>query len=151
MSELADELATHEPCAWMQVGPCVYCTDHQIRLYGRESCSDRSGTVPCCARGSRLGSGDWHGVYGQCRTVAAIWSGTRPADHDGPAIAAITRVLARAHDDGADDEVTARHILTALTGHGWRLTNAQPAPAGGPVSPPTDEFLAARAAIQPPT
>jgi hypothetical protein len=75
------------------------------------------------------------------------------ADHDahGPAVTAITRVLARARDDGADDEVTARHILTALMGAGWRLTNAQPAPAGGAVVPPTEEFLAARAAIQPPT
>jgi hypothetical protein len=69
------------------------------------------------------------------------------ADHEA-AVAAITRVLARARDDGADDDITARHILTALVGHGWRVTNAQPAPAGAPPAPPTAEFLAARAAIQ---
>jgi hypothetical protein len=72
------------------------------------------------------------------------------ADHDahGPAISVITRVMARARDDSADDEVTARHILTALIGHGWRLTNAQPAPPAGPAVPATAEFRAARAAIE---
>jgi hypothetical protein len=73
-------------------------------------------------------------------------------DHDahGPAIALITRVLARARDGSADDEVTARHILTALIGHGWRRAIEPPPGPGGPATPPTAEFLAARAAIQPP-
>lgn len=71
-------------------------------------------------------------------------------DHDahGPAIALITRALARARDDGADDEVTARHILTALQGHGWRQ-RIEPPPAAVTPVPATAEFLAARAAIQP--
>ena len=68
-------------------------------------------------------------------------------DPTAPAVTAITRVLQRARDDGADDDWTARSILAALTGHGWRRV-IEPAPAGGAVVPPTQEFLAARAAIE---
>src|SRR5712664_1899370 len=101
----------------------------------------------------------------EAASKAACWKTSRPrrfsgasgsgspamADHDacGPAIALITRVLARARADGADDEVTARHILTALLGAGWRRVIEPPPPPGGPAVPPTAEFLAARAAIQP--
>ena len=45
------------------------------------------------------------------------------ADHDahGPAVALITRVLARARDDNADDDWTARSILAeVLVDHGQR-------------------------------
>ena len=23
----------HADCVWMQIGPCVYCVDHDMRLY----------------------------------------------------------------------------------------------------------------------
>lgn len=69
---------------------------------------------------------------------------------DERSLAVIIRALARARDDGADDEVTARHILTALAGLGWRQRiEPPPLPRAEPV-PATAEFLAARAAIQPP-
>jgi hypothetical protein len=70
------------------------------------------------------------------------------ADHDahGPAIALITRDLARARDDGADDDRTARHILTDLMGAGWRRV-IEPPPAPRPPVPPPAEFVAALAAI----
>lgn len=69
-------------------------------------------------------------------------------DHDahGPAVTLITRVLARARDDDADDDWTARSILAALIGHGWRL-RIEPPPAPVTPVPATAEFLAARAAI----
>ena len=65
----------------------------------------------------------------------------------GPAVTLITRVLARARDDGADDDWPARAVLTALMGHGWRRAIEPPPAAVTPV-PATAEFLAARAAIQ---
>lgn len=64
---------------------------------------------------------------------------------DERSIAAVARVLARA--EGADGEVTARHILTALTGLGWRRV-IEPPPAPVTPVPATAEFLAARAAIK---
>jgi hypothetical protein len=67
---------------------------------------------------------------------------------DERSLAVITRVRARARGDGADDEVTARHILTALGGLGWRQRIEPPPPRAEPV-PATAEFLAARAAIGP--
>jgi hypothetical protein len=33
MSTLWSMLAEHEDCRWEQVGPCVYCVDHNLRLY----------------------------------------------------------------------------------------------------------------------
>ena len=69
------------------------------------------------------------------------------SDHDvhGPAIGVVVRVLARARDDGADDDATARHILTALIGHGWRLRIEPKPPPGGPATPATAEWKAIRA------
>ena len=74
-------------------------------------------------------------------------------DHDphGPAIGVIVRQLARARGDGADDDFTARTILTALIGHGWRRSiEPPPAPAGQVLDPVTNAEAAAkaRAAIQ---
>lgn len=63
---------------------------------------------------------------------------------DERSIAAVARVLARA--EGADGEVTARHILTALTGLGWRrVIEPPPAPRAHPVDPVTNAALAAKA------
>jgi hypothetical protein len=61
-------LAEHEGCAWAQVGPCVYCTDHHVRLYQGEL-PERKRTVPVCAPEDH----DWdmemgQGFYSQCRT-----------------------------------------------------------------------------------
>ena len=71
------------------------------------------------------------------------------ADHDvhGPAIGVIVRTMAWARENGADDDATARHILTALIGHGWRLRIEPKPPPGGPATPATAEWKAARAAI----
>ena len=68
------------------------------------------------------------------------------ADHDvhGPAIGVIVRTMARARDDGADDDATARHILIALIGHGWRLRIEPKPPPGGPATPATAEWKAIR-------
>lgn len=44
----AATLAEHEPCAWRQVGACVYCTDHGVRLY-QGDLPDRKRTIPKCA------------------------------------------------------------------------------------------------------
>lgn len=60
---------------------------------------------------------------------------------DERSIAAVARVLARA--EGADGEVTARHILTALTGLGWRRVIEPPPAAVTPV-PATAEWKAIR-------
>jgi hypothetical protein len=74
-------------------------------------------------------------------------------DHDvhGPAIGVIVRQLARARDDGADDDFTARTILQALIGHGWRQRIEPPPVLSGHALDPVDVAVAAakaRAAIQ---
>jgi hypothetical protein len=67
-------------------------------------------------------------------------------DPHGPAIALITRTLARARDDGADDDWTARSILAALEGHGWRQRiEPPPVPSGEALDPVTNAVLAAKA------
>lgn len=33
LDEFERMLERHEPCQWEQVGPCVYCADHKVRLY----------------------------------------------------------------------------------------------------------------------
>jgi hypothetical protein len=67
---------------------------------------------------------------------------------DEQTIAAITRILNKADAEDADATWTARAILTALRGLGWRPTNAQPAPGwqkpAHPPAPPTADYLAAR-------
>ena len=70
------------------------------------------------------------------------------ADHDpyGPAVGVIVRQLARARDDGADDDFTARTILTALIGHGWRQRiEPPPVPSGQALDPVTNAVAAAKA------
>lgn len=42
--------ATHEDCPWEQVGPCVYCTTHGLRLY-QGDLPDRKRTIPKCPEG----------------------------------------------------------------------------------------------------
>jgi hypothetical protein len=39
-------LETHNTCQWKQMGPCVYCTDHDLRLYQGQLPSSRR---PPCA------------------------------------------------------------------------------------------------------
>jgi hypothetical protein len=63
---------------------------------------------------------------------------------DERSIAVIVRQLARARGGGADDEVTARHILQALTGLGWRQRIEPPPPRAEPV-PATAAWKAIRA------
>jgi hypothetical protein len=41
MSALNELLTAHEPCAWEQIGPCVYCADHDVRLYQGRLPADR--------------------------------------------------------------------------------------------------------------
>ena len=74
------------------------------------------------------------------------------ADHDpyGPAVGVIVRQLARARDQEADDDFTARAILQALMARGWRQAIEPPPVQATAAVPPTDEWKAARAAIQPP-
>jgi hypothetical protein len=65
------------------------------------------------------------------------------------AVAAITRILISARADGADPDWTARTVLAALTGHGWRPP-APPAPdwhTRRPGAQPTPDYLQARNAI----
>jgi len=62
------EIARHADCPWKQVGPCVYCTDHDVRLYQGEL-PERKRTVPVCAPDAH----DWDmemgmGFYSQCKT-----------------------------------------------------------------------------------
>lgn len=63
---------------------------------------------------------------------------------DERSLAVITRALARARDDGADDEVTALCILQALIGRGWRQRIEPPPPRAEPV-PATETWKAIRA------
>lgn len=37
----------HESCTWEQVGPCVYCISHDVRLYQGTIPADRLTTPPC--------------------------------------------------------------------------------------------------------
>ena len=66
-------------------------------------------------------------------------------------VAALVRILVWARDAPADEDITARHILTALRGLGWRPTEAQPAPdwKQRDVTPadPSPEYLAERARL----
>lgn len=64
---------------------------------------------------------------------------------DERSLAVIIRVLARARDDGADGEVTARHILTALAGLGWRQRIEPPPTPGVTPVPATAEWKSIRA------
>lgn len=38
---------THKDCTWEQVGPCVYCTDHNERLYQGDLPEARRTTPKC--------------------------------------------------------------------------------------------------------
>lgn len=58
----------HEPCAWEQVGPCVYCSDHSVRLY--------EGTLPEGRRPPCDGH-EWDeemglGFYFQCKRCGLV-------------------------------------------------------------------------------
>ena len=67
-------------------------------------------------------------------------------DPHGPAIGVIVRQLARARDQGADDDFTARSILQALIGHGWRARiEPPPVQAGEGLDPATLAVAAAKA------
>jgi hypothetical protein len=62
----------HADCAWKQVGPCVYCIDHGVRLYQGEL-PEHKRTISRCAPENH----DWDpetgmGFYGQCRTCGEI-------------------------------------------------------------------------------
>ena len=65
---LAALLVEHGECPWRQVGPCVYCTDHDVRLY-QGDLPDRKRTIPKCPDGQH----DWDpemglGFYVICMT-----------------------------------------------------------------------------------
>lgn len=65
-------LLEHDGCTWRQVGPCVWCADHRIRLYQGEL-PERKRTIPKCAPEDH----DWDyerglGFYYQCRTCGEI-------------------------------------------------------------------------------
>lgn len=47
-------ITEHRDCAWEQIGPCVYCADHDVRLY-QGDLPDHKRTVPKCADGDH----DW--------------------------------------------------------------------------------------------
>lgn len=47
---LHEMLTGHAPCVWKQVGPCVYCEDHGIRLY-QGTLPDDKRTTPKCSPG----------------------------------------------------------------------------------------------------
>ena len=73
---MADDLTAllreHDDCTWQQVGPCVWCTDHGLRLY-QGDLPDRKRTIPRCAPGEH----DWDpdaglGFYYQCRTCGEM-------------------------------------------------------------------------------
>jgi len=58
----------HRACKWEQIGPCVYCTDHDIRLYQGMLPEDRR---PTCSQHN------WDteagvGFYQQCRNCGAM-------------------------------------------------------------------------------
>jgi len=58
----------HQKCEWQQVGPCVYCKDHGLRLYHGTLPEDRR---PTCTQH------DWdeesgQGFYAQCRTCGTM-------------------------------------------------------------------------------
>ena len=63
----------HAHCAWQQVGPCVYCTDHGVRLF-QGDLPDHKRTIPHCDPAAH----DWddddtgQGFYGQCQTCGLI-------------------------------------------------------------------------------
>jgi len=64
----AQMLNSHQSCTWEQVGPCVYCTDHDVRLY--------QGTLPEDRR-PHCEAHDWDeeigiGFYMQCRRCGVI-------------------------------------------------------------------------------
>lgn len=76
-------------------------------------------------------------------------------DHTADAVAALTHRIRqrdaaiRAGHDIADPEPFALEFMTALTGNGWRPTEARPTPEwrrpAGAGRPPTDDYLHARA------
>lgn len=42
-------LAFHAECRWEQVGPCVYCTNHNQRLYQGQLPAERNPAAAVCA------------------------------------------------------------------------------------------------------
>lgn len=61
----------HADCTWEQVGPCVYCSDHDERLYNGSLPPAKGGKQPC-----EEGKHDWDcdtglGWYFLCRTCGA--------------------------------------------------------------------------------
>ena len=72
-------------------------------------------------------------------------------DATARAVAAIDRILAKAHSDGADPTWTAHAILTALRGLGWRPTEAGTPPDWRNPhqlpTPPSADYLAERARL----
>jgi hypothetical protein len=57
---MSASLAAHDACQLEQVGPCVYCKDHGLRLY-HGSLPDNKRTAPKCAPGEH----DWDPEMGQ--------------------------------------------------------------------------------------
>ena len=65
---IIENKAAHGGCSWRQVGPCVYCNDHDIRLY--------QGMLPEYRRPTCM-EHDWDeetglGFYFQCRTCGVM-------------------------------------------------------------------------------
>lgn len=59
---LHEMLTGHAPCRWKQVGPCVYCEDHGIRLY-QGTLPDDKRTEPKCAPGEHR----WDNADSMCQ------------------------------------------------------------------------------------
>lgn len=57
---LGEMLEAHSLCTWEQVGLCVYCKGHGVRLYQGSLPDDRR-TVPICASDEH----DWDNDMGQ--------------------------------------------------------------------------------------
>ena len=71
MSAGTEPHTVHLRCRWEQIGPCVYCADHHVRLYQGSLPADRR--PPACQPDQH----DWDdeegmGFYGICRTCKTV-------------------------------------------------------------------------------
>jgi hypothetical protein len=72
MNSLAEFIGAHKGCTWEQIGPCVWCKHHNLRLY-QGDLPEHKRTTPKCAPEDH----DWDpdtglGFYSQCRACRYI-------------------------------------------------------------------------------